>query len=204
MNPSIPIHLYHRPVVGGLAAPYISVEHRDGRAVLGVVHNSRLERCLAECLCQTCGEPLRDRVVVMFRPSDKTAGYASEPGMHPECAAYSMKACPVLNGTAAKHRTAPRNLEGQPCGEPGCDCAGWVSTDPKQADARARADVDPYFAMWLRRSDYRIVNDELGRPSGIVLVGFEPLKVRPVNPLAREMHERLLAFEQAFALMGGD
>lgn len=188
MHPPIPLRLADRPTVGGLVIPWISVQHADGSAHLGAVHGSRVDTCLNGRCCQTCGEHLGARVVLFARPADFARGYVAEPALHPECAAYSAKACPMVAGTMTHYRKNAPKVAGRPCDKPGCGCAGWVDTDGQ--DARAGADAEPWFAVWIRLADYRTAVDQDGRLIGIALRDVTPLKVRPLNPLA-EQHKRM-------------
>lgn len=196
----IPIRLAGRPTSGGLVVPYISVEHRDGRATFGAVHASRVDACLRGRGCQTCGQPLEAKVVVFARPRDLARAYVVEPAMHPECAAYSAKVCPMVNGSLARYRSTPRHLAGQPCDLAGCECAGWVSADDQ--NARSAAEAEPWFAVWLRLRDYRPVKDREGVLLGIALSGFQPLTVRPLNDQARDQEQLLAAMRRAATLLG--
>jgi hypothetical protein len=84
--PAIPVRLANRPIVGGLAAPWISLHHADGTPVLGVVDAARQAACLARHWCQACGQPLLSPLVLLARARDIAAGYVTDPGLHPECA----------------------------------------------------------------------------------------------------------------------
>ncbi|RBQ21547.1 hypothetical protein DP939_02225 [Spongiactinospora rosea] len=178
MTPPTPLRLAGRPTQGGLVVPWISVHHADGRATLGAVHGSRVDTCLRGRRCQTCGEHLGDRLVVLVRPQDMTDRYTAEPAMHPECAAYSIAACPMTNGQMDHYRPTPRHLAGRSCDIPGCDCAGWVAAE--DATARRNAPAEPYYAVWLRLTDYRLATDRTGKLLGIALA-IRPLKMRRVG-----------------------
>ncbi|PZG49852.1 hypothetical protein C1I98_11085 [Spongiactinospora gelatinilytica] len=74
MTPPIPLRLAGRPTQGGLVVPWISIHHADGRATLGAVHGSRVDTCLRSRCCQTCGEHLGYRLVVLARLATDRAG----------------------------------------------------------------------------------------------------------------------------------
>lgn len=177
MTPPIPARLAGRPTVGGLVVPYISIHHADGY-VLGAVHNSRRDECVYDTLCQIDGEPLGARIVLHTRPKDHEAGYTAEPGMHPECAAYSALACPMTNGSMSHYRRKPHSLAGLSCDEPGCECGGWVEAADNQH--RAGAPAEPWSAVWIRHADYRIAVGPDRTILGVALTGFTPLRVRPI------------------------
>lgn len=177
--PPIPARLAGRPTRSGLVVPWISVVLADGTAHLGNVHGTKSHTALMRKLCQTCGEPLERPLVLFATASGLELGQTSEPGMHPECAAYSAKACPMVNGMLKHYKTADR-VAGQPCFEPGCDCAGWVSESP---GADAGRSVEPWFAVWV--DDYAVgVDPKTKLANAAIWKGFfEPLRVRPLTPI---------------------
>lgn len=178
--PPIPIRCAARPTIGGLVVPYISVEHADGY-VLGAVHTTRMVQCVTERLCQICGQRLGARVVVFATDKDIDAGYTGEPGMHPECAAYSAKACPLVNGRMAHYRANPVNLSAKACPDPGCGCAGWVDSDSDHADTAGKP-ARPYSAIWIAFAHYiEAVDGDTGRVIGVGLRDVPTLRIRPIE-----------------------
>jgi hypothetical protein len=177
VNPHpIPTTLAHRPTVGGLVVPWISIHHGDGRYVLGAVHHTRVEQCFIHRLCQIDGQPLGDTSVFLMRQRDLDRRMSSEPAMHPECAAYSIRACPMLTGAMSHYRSTPHAVDGKPCPDPGCECAGWVPSP--DAGRRAGQPAEAYFSVWAR--DWLPAADEkTHRVTAAVLLG-DPLKVRPI------------------------
>jgi hypothetical protein len=164
-----------------LAVPYISVEHRDGYA-LGAVHGSRVDECLKRLLCQSCGEPLSDPLVLFVRPQDTARGYVAEPALHPQCARYAAAACPMLNGGATHYRRTPVDLSRHACSEAGCECGGWVP-GPDNA-ARVGQPAGEWAAWWVSLVDYRLaVGEDSGRLLGVALPET-PRRVRPVRTAA--------------------
>ncbi|MET8779085.1 hypothetical protein ABZV58_29125 [Nocardia sp. NPDC004654] len=94
---AIPIRLAAAPSAHGMVVPFVTLAHRDRtRPVWGKLDPTRLRDTLYRKLCQICGDPLTDRVVLYIRPSDYLRGIAVEPGLHPECGLYSKQACPML------------------------------------------------------------------------------------------------------------
>lgn len=188
--PPIPTRLADRPTVAGLVVPWISVQHADGGAALGAVHASRQDACVRNGWCQIDGQHLGARIVLFARRTDLDRGYVVEPGFHPECAAYSAKACPMLTGRMAHYRSTPRHLTGTQCAVPGCDCAGWVEHDDGH-EARANHPAERFFAVWIRAADYRPASAPNGDLLGVALPAH-PLKVRPLHTAADTAALRLM------------
>ncbi|MEU0937658.1 hypothetical protein [Embleya sp. NPDC005971] len=177
-RPPIPIVLEHLSRQGGYAVPWISLRHRDGTAILGVVDHDRVRTALVDRWCQTCGRPLRDRIVVLARHQDFAFGWVSEPGMHPECAFYSTSSCPMLTGVLPRHRSHAPAAMREPCGNPLCDCRAWGP--PDDFPGRAEQPAERWFAIWLDPAGYRIDTDPVtGRPA-VSLAGIRPLTIRPL------------------------
>ena len=175
--PPVPARLAHRPTVGGLVVPWISVTHSTGH-VLGAVHGKRRDLCLRDILCQTCGQELLHRAVLFVRQADIRAGYTAEPAMHPECAAYSAKACPMLTGAMPHYRSHPVRIPGG-CPDPGCECEGWITAE--DAHTRAGAPADPWEAWWIDPRTWPAAVDLTGRLLGLALNQHTPIKIRPLE-----------------------
>jgi hypothetical protein len=175
--PAIPVRLSHRPVVGRRAVPWVVAHHSDGTPVLGSVDSRRQATCLAGGACQACGQRLESRVVLMVRAQDVVAGYVTEPGLHPECAAYSAAACPMLTGMMARYRSTPRPARQERCGDASCECRAWVM--PGDHERRAGQLRERFAAVWIDQAGYRV---RAGPPLRLMLRGIRVLKVRPVAP----------------------
>ncbi|MFV2172402.1 hypothetical protein ACFHW2_11530 [Actinomadura sp. LOL_016] len=174
----IPVRCAHRPTVRGLVVPWVTLNHPHAGHLLGQTRPDRVAACVRDRLCQTCGHTLGDRVVVICRPQD-LADYSAEPGMHPECAAYSTRACPMLNGRMTHHRKRPVGLGAHVCGDPACTCRAW-GDGPGKAE-RAGQPADEYVAVWLARKDYRPARGDDGEVRGVALRGVRFLRLRPVE-----------------------
>lgn len=185
MTPPIPARLAGRPLHAGLVVPWVSVVLGDGTAVLGNMHGAKANRALMNKLCQICGQRLEKPLVLFASESSLRRGQTSEPGMHPECAAYSAKACPMVNGAMRRYQTTDR-VAGKPCDKPGCDCGGWVSTDH---GTNAGAPAEPWFAVWV--DDYAIgVDPVTGVPNAAIWGGyFTPRRIRPIPQPGRPAQE---------------
>jgi hypothetical protein len=172
--PPIPTRLAHRPTVGGLVVPWVSLESDRGHH-LGQVSDPRRVRALRHRLCQICGEPLyADRYVLFGREADRSRGFVIEPGMHPECAAYSARACPMLTGDMDHYRSHTVDMSARSCPAPDCRCQ--LVPAPDQA-ARAGAPSDTFFQVWARAADYRLARTSEG-PA--LAWPEDPLRVRTI------------------------
>lgn len=178
MTPPIPVHLAGRPTHGGLVVPWVSVILADGTPVLGNMHGARVDQALFYRLCQICGLPIRPRPIVLFASETSHAnGQTSEPGMHPECAAYAAKACPMVNGRM-QHWQASGRVHGQSCPVPGCNCDGWVD---EPGGPTAGRPSEPWYAIWVRDYDLGI-DPTTRRPNAAIYARHCPLKIRPITP----------------------
>lgn len=98
------------------------VAHRqaDGTPVLSLVDADKVNSCIAERRCQSCGEPIpRDAWLGLIGPVESV--HFREAPIHLECAAYSFSVCPNL-----LRRTKFREIEIALCKDYGYE----ISTDP--------------------------------------------------------------------------
>lgn len=184
MIPPIPAQLAHRPTVGGLVVPYISLR-TDRGFHLGHVSQPRWLEVIGERRCQVCGEPLvlagirhspHDRWVLQVRPSDMAAGYSAEPALHPVCAAYAAKACPMVAGRRETYRRTPLNTTARTCDLPDCRCE-VLDSNP---NPRLGAPAEPWLAVWCRPDQYTVAVGPDGQLAGLV-IPKDPTRVRPIS-----------------------
>lgn len=186
-QPPIPIRAVGRPTVGDLVIPIITPCHTSGVPAFGRVIESVRDAAVRGCVCQLCGQPHGDRIVVFARPMDLHRGSVTDPGLHPECAAYATRACPMLAGRRDKHRAAITNPHR--CGDPACVCRFWVSVNPDQAAARASAPADVYLQVWISADQYHvIVADDMSA----ITIPAQPLAMRPIPTSLMADVKRLL------------
>jgi hypothetical protein len=177
--PPIPACLADRPTVAGLVVPYLSVQSGH-RAILGRVHRTKRNQCIVNKLCQIDGELLTVPCVVLVPEGQLDRRWTTEPALHPQCARYSTRACPLLNGQMTTlHNPGPHPHLA--CDLPGCDCGGWVMS-PGQIPREPDTPAEPYVEVWLSRYDQGV------NPHGELLgVAWEPsyvLRIRPVERIA--------------------
>lgn len=181
--PPIPQRLAALPQSGGLAVPYISMPKpgTPGAFLLGEMHGAKAGECIVNYLCQIDGKPLGPKPWLFLgtqRAIDD--GFSAEPALHPECAAYSARACPMLNGSMATYAKRERTHDGEPCSEAGCDCGGWV-TAPQSG--RAGEPAEPWFQIWVRGHAIGIREPgplTVGNVTGAVFKN-QIIKTRPIH-----------------------
>ena len=161
--PRIPLSLQHLPTVGGLAVPWITPRTGDGRYLLGSVDRRLAERALLNRWCGVCGRPLESRAVLMMRLSDLSRQCTNEPALHPWCAVYTGKSCPMVGGRLDRYRSSQPQLD---------------SNMRRAADAAARqgAVAEPWFAVWL--AGYQVITDHGNLAASYANTG--PLRIRPM------------------------
>lgn len=162
----IPSALAHLPTVGGLVVPWITPRTSDGRYLLGSIDHARTARALYARLCGVCGHPLHHRLVLLMRLSDLPLRATAEPALHPHCAAYTSRACPMIAGRLDHYRRTLALLD--PTMRHADDC-----------EARAGAPAEPWFAVWL--SGYHVVTRH-----GVLMASYPrraPLRIRSARPL---------------------
>ncbi|MCX5070910.1 hypothetical protein OOJ91_34240 [Micromonospora lupini] len=165
----IPLRLLHRPVVAGLAVPWITARTPNGPYRFGAVDTGRAAAALERRWCQICGQPLDARFVFAMRDRDVDRSIAAEAAMHPECFRYSTQACPMLAGSMSHYRSTAR----------GGDLAGIsaILGDPHGVRAGKRA--ERWHAVWAR--DYIVFDDPL---TGLAAALLRPHHIVRVRPLA--------------------
>lgn len=170
--------------------PWVSVPLADGTHDLGNMHNATANRCFLRRLCQVCGDPLGKPMVLLLSTTGLTDMHSTEPALHPECAAYSQVACPMVAGRMDRYRSSPSRSEGkagQTCPDPGCDCGGWVSHGAARNAGRT---AEPWHAVWCDDYTVTVPDEDTARAveRGVIPVGKtlgamipNPLRIRPVT-----------------------
>lgn len=174
-RPPIPMALAARPTVAGLVVPWVNVRLADGGVDYRSAHHSRWLACWTNGLCQTCGQdlqgPAKAEVVVFLGGPNQLDTYFDEPPLHPACASYAGKACPMVAGRMSHYADRPHvsnGPRGQTCPEPGCDCGGW--TPHTHSDAGG-APAHEWWQVWAR--DWALAVDPKG-----TLLGGRPVELR--------------------------
>jgi len=136
-----------------------------------------------EGICQTCGEPLTTRPVVLLGGPNQLTGYFTEPPLHPVCASYAIQACPMVAGRQTHYADRPQlahGPRGAVCPDPGCDCAGWVADD---GETHYGAPAHEWWALWC--TDWKIAIDKDGNLLGGVPIGERRRRLLTGAPIKR-------------------
>jgi hypothetical protein len=166
-------------MLGGMVVPWVTAQCEHGSFALGRLNATRVTQAITRALCQICGDPLDRRVVAFARPRDIERGLVNEPGMHPECAAYSGVACPMLEGTMRHYRTLNQNQRYCRIDE-SCRLNNMPSLSEEDDKSRAGHMPEPFYAVWIRFTDYRWEPDPLLGSPAITLPAV-PLNIRPIG-----------------------
>jgi hypothetical protein len=147
----IPASCAHRPVVGGLVAPFVNIRLADGGVDFRTPHQATFERCWMERLCQTCGGRLGHRAILFGGPRQLADRRFDEPPLCPPCALYASQACPMVSGRMPRYADRQRVSEGKRghvCPDASCTCGGFVESDPDAYDASGEL-AHEWFAVWV-------------------------------------------------------
>lgn len=161
----------HLPTQHGLRVPYITHQDpRTGRYKFGVNDVDLTVRAIVGRLCGMCGKQL-DELKVLFAADENFPTLATpEPAMHPWCAWYASRACPMLNGSMSKYG-AP--VDGDIAGY------GYIATPGRgvRVPPPGRLAV-PWYQIWVR-GDYGIGIDHITRlPHWVVWKDLPELRRR--------------------------
>lgn len=133
VRPPVPVRLAHRPTVGGLVQPWVNVVLADGGVDFRQTRGTCWRDAWTKRLCQVDGQPHGPLVVFLGGPNQiAEGGHFDEPPLHPECALYAMKACPMISGRMSHYRAGPSVSDGhrgQTCADPGCNCGGLIASE---------------------------------------------------------------------------
>lgn len=183
VRPPIPATCEHRPTVAGVVIPWGNVQLADGGADFRSQHESRIQRCWLEGLCQICGTTLGRPIVLFGGPRQVTNLQFDEPPMHPECAVYASQACPMVAGRIDRYATreaVSNTARGKTCSEPGCDCGGWVPTPG--LDVSGGGDpAHKWFAVYVSDLTLAVNADRLDRIHSCLVDPAQILAIRHIS-----------------------
>lgn len=171
-SPGIPLRLLNRPNVGGLVVAYATLQLPDGRWRFGAVDVDRQTKALNDRLCQSCGTGLERRIVFAIRDMDLDTMSADEPGMHPEYAAYTAAACPMLAGRISHHQSNSAETQ--------LATLGIAFYGDPTTQSRLGRPTPPWNLIWT--IDYRLYTHPQTRQLAARILPEQLLRVRPITP----------------------
>lgn len=183
IRPPVPATCEHRPTTGGVVIPWANVQLADGGVDFRSQHESRVQQCWRNYLCQLCGQPIGRPVVLFGGPRQVGALQFDEPPLHPECAVYASQACPMVAGRLdryASRAVAANGHRGTTCPNPGCDCKGWVPT-PGLTAAPGGEPAHDWYAVYVSGYALGVTADQPDRVRVAVVAPEQVLAVRHVS-----------------------
>lgn len=152
--PPIPMRLQGRDLTpDGLVIPWINVQLADGGVDFRSQRDTRFVEAWAKALCQLCGQPLTKPLVLLCGPEELEHLTFTEPPAHPECALYTVAACPMVGGHQERYATglplADRH-RGKACPE-GCGCDGLVPTPGSGPREGTGEPAHEWYAVYAAR-----------------------------------------------------
>lgn len=179
-RPPIPATCEARPVIGGVVIPWANVELADGGVDFRSQHESKVQRCWIEGLCQVCGNPITPPIVIFGGPRQVAALQFDEPPLHPECAVYVSRACPMVAGRIDRYATrdaVSKGHRGSICPDPKCDCGGWVPT-PGIRPGPGGDPAHDWYAVYVSGYSLGVTDD---RPDRVHAAVVAPDQIRVIR-----------------------
>ncbi|WP_188194862.1 hypothetical protein [Nonomuraea sp. SYSU D8015] len=180
-NTAIPIQLAYAETYNGMVIPFITLRHADGTPEFGQIDHNRVAECITGRLCQLCAQPLTDAAVLMARPMDFGYGYVPEPAQHPECAAYAIKACPMLSGRLPRLRDRTRPQRRRCTLSAACWCGEPPAPPSVEAIVRSGRPATPWYSVRFPMAEYEVTMTARKGPRGISLHALTHRKIRLVS-----------------------
>lgn len=183
VRPPIPTTCESRPTVAGVVIPWANVQLADGGVDFRAQHESKVQRCWIEGRCQVCGKQIPEPIVLFGGPRQVARLQFDEPPLHPECAVYVSKACPMVAGRLERY--ADRDVltegsRGKVCVDPGCDCGGWVPT-PGLIPAAGGDPAHDWYAVYVSGYSLGVTEDRPDRVHAGVVERGQVLAIRHVS-----------------------
>jgi hypothetical protein len=102
--------------------------------------------------CGVCGRSLGDRMVLLLRLSDLPQRCGYEPALHPQCAAYTTAAGPMVNGRLRRYRSTPHRLDATLVPSPDADARRGEPAEPGSPCGCPGIGLSSTMATWQRPS----------------------------------------------------
>lgn len=94
----------------GYVIPFFVPKNEDGSPNFKYIDDKKQRLCVLAGLCAICGQSLENDVWYISGPKARVESVSSDPGMHGECARYSLAVCPYLH-YAQTHRTSAKGIQ---------------------------------------------------------------------------------------------
>lgn len=93
----LPLHMRALPRdERGYPVPYNVAVGIDGKPAFKVQDILKVSRCICQRRCALCGKPINSLVGFVGGPLSIANRLFADPGMHPDCARYALRVCPML------------------------------------------------------------------------------------------------------------
>lgn len=86
------------PIARGFPIPWFVARLKDGTAEFRAADSLKMEKALSQRRCWVCGDTLGYEMTFVIGPMCAINRVSSEPPSHYECARWSARNCPFLNG----------------------------------------------------------------------------------------------------------
>ena len=183
IRPPIPATCEGRPTSGGVVVPWANVQLADGGVDFRSQHESKVQRCWREGLCQLCGKRIERPIVFFGGPRQVARLQFDEPPLHPECAVYASQACPMVAGRLeryARRDVVSNSHRGAVCTDPGCDCGGWVPT-PGLTFSPGGDPAHDWYAVYVSAYSLAVSENRPDRVHSAVVDAVQVLTVRHIS-----------------------
>lgn len=164
--------------------PWANVQLADGGVDFRSQHETKVQRCWRECLCQLCGIRVDRPPIVLFGgPRQVAALQFDEPPLHPECAVYASQACPMIAGRIDRYAdrdAVSSGHRGTVCPDPECGCDGWVPT-PGLTPAKGGDPAHDWYAVYVNGYSLGVMEERPDRVHVGVVAPEQVLAVRHVS-----------------------
>lgn len=184
IRPPIPATCEHRPTIAGVVSPWANVQLADGGVDFRSQHESRVQQCWIECICQLCGTKITQAPIVLFGgPRQVKALQFDEPPLHPECAVYASQACPMIAGRISHYAdrdVVSNSHRGKTCVDAECDCGGWIPT-PGLNIGPGGDPAHDWYALYIARYTIGVTEQRIDRVHAGVVAPEHVLAIRHVS-----------------------
>lgn len=105
----IPQFLEHLPTYHGMPVPFTFM-WIEGKPEFTILDPRKVTLCISNKLCAICGLALGEFAYFIGGPLCKQNRLFTDPPMHEECAEFSAKICPFLNGNVKSYTSREHSI----------------------------------------------------------------------------------------------